>query len=661
MKNPFLEYQVFPDFANITPQAAAEAMPLLAQRARARIAELEEAAARDDTAWGTVLEISEATRLLWRAWGIVTHETSVMNSPEWREVEEKHQPEVIALGLAIAQSKAFCALYKRLAGEEKDPVRRRILECAVRDAELSGVALEGEKKERFNEIQTRLGKLATDFSNCVLDATKAWKMPVAKADEARLEGLPAHIKAMVANADGEGWTLTIEDAVYVPAMKHLKDAGLRESLFRARATRAPENTQRIAEILALKQEEAELLGYGNFAEVSLATKCAPSVKAVMEMIDEMAAAAKPAEAKEDAALEEFAGKRLELWDRTYYAERLRERDFAYSEEELAQYFNFEDVIAGLFALAKRLFGIDVEKADGEAAVWHPDVRFFRIKENGRTVAHFYLDPYSRPATKLGGAWMNSFETLRDGGKVLPLALMVCNQSLPGEDGKCLMNFREVETLFHEFGHALQHTLTRVTEEGASGLNLIEWDAVELASQFMENWCVDERTLKSFARHAKTGEAIPRDLLLRVKAARNFRAGAATCRQLAFAKTDLLLHSGPLGQGRSAEDVKREVFEDFMPGCQLPQDRFLESFTHIFSGGYSAGYYSYKWSEVMSADAFGAFEEAGLDDEEKVQALGRKYRESILANGGAQSALETFKEFRGHAPSPAALLRQQGLA
>lgn len=659
MKNDFLEPSRFPRFDIITPEAADEAFPVLLKDSAAKVDAIEQTAAPE---WAAVAALDEATRALWRAWGIVGHMTGVMNTPEWRAVEEKYQPDVIAFSLRISQSRKFYEIYKALATTEPDPVRRRIATEAAKSAERAGVALDGDKKKRFNEIQSRLAKLSNDFSNTVLDATKAFKLHIAPADEALLDGLPAHIKAMIADKEG-GWNLTIEDAVYVPAMKHLKSSAIREKLYRARATRAPENTPRIPEILALRDELAKLLGYANFAEDSIDAKSAPSVKAVMDMIDEIGDAAKPARAKENDALEKFAGGKIALWDRAFYIERMREALYSYSEEELSKYFNFESVLKGLFDFAERMFGAKAEPADAEASVWHPDVRFFRLKDtsNGQTIAHFYLDPYSRSETKLGGAWMNSFDCLRrdaaTGEKVLPLALLVCNQAHPDAAGRCLMTFREVETLFHEFGHALQHMLTRIEEEGASGLNLIEWDAVEVASQFMENWCADEHTLAAFAKHVETGERIPAELVGKVRAAKNYRAGADACRQLEFAKTDILLHSNAPG---TPNEIKIAVTEEFSPGTLLPEDRFLESFTHIFAGGYAAGYYSYKWSEVMSADAFGAFEEAGTGDEEEMRRLGRKYRNTILANGGSKSAIDTFIEFRGRAPSAAALLRQQGL-
>ena len=501
----------------------------------------------------------------------------------------------------------------------------------VQGAELAGVGLEGAKKERFNEIQMKLAKLGADFHNTVIDATAAFKY------------------------EKDGKTYTIDDANYPETMKHCADREVREKLYRARAARAPENEPRIAEILKLRQEEAEILGFKNYAEKSLATKCAPSVTAVMKMIDELDEAT-VARAKEE-GLElctsgEDAASPLLPWDLADAAERLREKKYAYSEEELKKHFELEDVVKGLFRMVKFLFDVDVEEVADKPSVWHEDVRFFRVVEKGETIAHFYFDPFVRPGFKSGGAWMNEFRNrCRRRGvgvekDVTPLAVVVTNFPKKDGNGRCYLPFREVETLFHEFGHALQCMLTRVDEEEAAGINLVEWDAVEVASQFMENWCLDDRT----------GISVPADLKAKVRAAKNFRAATACRRQLAFAKTDVLLHSTPTP---SPYTLKCEIFSHFnLP--MIPEDKFLCAFTHIFAGGYAAGYYGYKWAEVMSADCYGAFEEAGLEDDEAMRRIGAKYRETILALGGSRSALEVFREFLGRDPQIKALIRQQNL-
>ena len=624
----------FSDWAGFTPEFAAAELPRLLAEAETAVAKIETArpTAYEDFVWA----LDDATRELWHAWGQVGHMIGVMNSDAWRKLEETFQPQIVAFSLRVGQSKPLYEIakvcLKSLASGPQEPVRRRILEKMVEAAELAGVGLEGEKKARFNEIAAALAKLGSDFYNAVIDATGAFKL------------------------EKDGKTYTIDDANYPETMKHCADREVREKLYRARVRRAPENESRIGEILKLRAEEAEILGFANFAERSLATKCAPSVAAVFDMIDRLDAATVGKAAAEEAEL----GDGLEPWDRAYFAERLRERKYAYSEEELKRHFAFADVLKGLFRMTKFLFGVDVEELTGadKPSVWHPDVRFFAVKADGATIAHFYLDPYVRSGQKAGGAWMNEFRnrsvrsapqfpiTNHQAPSTLPLAVLVLNLPLPDRDGKCLMPFREVETLFHEFGHSLQCMLTRIDEEDSAGINLVEWDAVEVASQFMENWCLDDRT----------GIFVPDDLKAKVRAAKNFRAATACRRQLAFAKTDLLLHSSPIPHPSS---LKSEVFAHFgLP--TIPEDKFLCAFSHIFAGGYAAGYYGYKWAEVMSADCYGAFEEAGLTDDAAMRRLGEKYRETVLGLGGSKSALEVFREFRGRDPEIDALLRQQDL-
>ena len=622
----------FPDWVGFTPEFAAAELPRLLGETEKTVAAIEaaEPKAYEDFVW----PLDDATRGLWRCWGMVAHMLGVMNSEAWRKVEEEWQPKIVAFSLRVSQAKKLHEIARKLVDGRwttANSTQRRILEKMVQGAELAGVGLEGAKKERFNEIQMKLAKLGADFHNTVIDATAAFKY------------------------EKDGKTYTIDDANYPETMKHCADREVREKLYRARAARAPENEPRIAEILKLRQEEAEILGFKNYAEKSLATKCAPSVTAVMKMIDELDEAT-VARAKEE-GLElctsgEHAASPLLPWDLAYAAERLREKKYAYSEEELKKHFELEDVVKGLFRLVKFLFDVDVEEVADKPSVWHEDVRFFRVVEKGETIAHFYFDPFVRPGFKSGGAWMNEFRNrCRRRGvgvekDVTPLAVVVTNFPKKDGNGRCYLPFREVETLFHEFGHALQCMLTRVDEEEAAGINLVEWDAVEVASQFMENWCLDDRT----------GISVPADLKAKVRAAKNFRAATACRRQLAFAKTDVLLHSTPTPNPYT---LKCEIFSHFnLP--MIPEDKFLCAFTHIFAGGYAAGYYGYKWAEVMSADCYGAFEEAGLEDDEAMRRIGAKYRETILALGGSRSALEVFREFLGRDPQIKALIRQQNL-
>ncbi len=593
------------NWSEFTVEHVASSLPKLIANAEKGIAAIEKG--KPNTYDGLVHQLGDVTRPLYACWGKMSHMLGVMNDERWRKLQEEWQPRIVEFSLRVSQSRILFELAKSLINKT-DGVRKRILEKTIQGAELAGVGLEGAQKERFNEISSKLAKLASDFYNAVIDAT----------------------------------TPEISDANFPLTMKNDPDRAKRERLYRKRVTRAPENAARIKEILILKKEIASLLGFKNYAQLSLASKCAPSVAAVDEMINRLDNATLTIAKREDSEL----GEGLMPWDFAFAAERLREKKYAYSEEELKHYFELEDVLKGLFKICKFLFNIEVKELVGsnKPSVWHQDVRFFEVYEKDKLISAFYFDPYVRTGLKSGGAWMNEFRSRRVG--VNPLATIVTNFPLP-ENGKCLLPFREVETLFHEFGHALQQMLTRIEEEDAAGINLVEWDAVEVASQFMENWCLDDRT----------GIKVPTGLKTKVRAAKNFRAASQCRRQLSFAKTDILLHS--LNTVDDANDVKCEIFRHFgMP--MIEEDRFLNAFTHIFAGGYSAGYYGYKWAEVMSADCFGAFEEVGLTNDEAMRELGAKYRETILALGGSESALAVFRKFRGRDPEISALLRQQDM-
>ena len=617
----------FPDWSALTPESAKADLARLLEEAERGVAAVEAAEphAFEDFEW----KLSDAMRPLVTLWGMVTHMTSVMNSDAWRAVEETFQPKLVAFSLRVGQSRRLYGHAKsvlerlRSGAEPADATRERILSKMVEAAELSGVGLEGRARERFNEIKTSLAKLSSEFRNAVIDATCAFKF------------------------EKDGKAYTIDDASYPETMKHCADREVREALYRARATRAPENEPRIRETLSLRQEIAELLGFADYAELSLSSKCAPSVAAVYQMVDSLDRATAMHAAEEDEAI---GGDALAPWDVTYEAERLRERRYAYSEEELKRRFTLDAVLDGLFRVVKFLFDIDVEEMTGGAKppVWHQDVRFFEVREGGSAVAHFYLDPYVRPGLKSGGAWMNEFANRCDRLGRKPLAVVVANFPVPGEDGASHLSMRDVETVFHEFGHALQCMLTRIGEEAAAGMNLVEWDAVEVASQFMENWCLDDRT----------GIDLPAELRAKVRAAKNYRAASTCRRQLAMTKADMDLHSG--ASAKDVDAVARGNFSHF--GVKtIPEDRFLCSFIHIFAGGYAAGYYGYKWAEVMSADCYGAFEDAGLGDDAAMRRTGALYRDTVLALGGSRPALDVFRAFRGRDPETAALLRQQGLA
>jgi oligopeptidase A len=697
LANPLLSYATNPDahgglppFAAIT---AGHVVPcvdaLLGDLAEGRRAlEARLAAKGDAVVYDDVVEaLADLTEPLERAWGVVGHLMGTKNEGALREAQQAAQPRVVMALMELSQSEPVFVALERLKGSSSfaslSPTRRRIVDKRLVDARLSGIGLSGESRERFNALETELSELSTKFGNHVLDATKAWSLTLTMRDD--VDGLPESWRTMAAAAaspDGDSdrgpWKVTLDFPSYGPFLRYATRRDLRERVYRAYVGRASDldagadvdgaaardNRPLIARILALRHEKARLLGHASFAEVSLAQKMAPSVVGVHELLSELRAVSRPVAEDELAELERFAGHPIRHWDVEFYAEKLREQRYAYSEEELRQYFPFPAVLSGLLALLKRLFDVDVVEATEQVQRWHDDVRFFRVQRDGREIAAFFLDPYARPADKRGGAWMDDCVTRRVvAGRAprLPVAYLVCNQPPPVGGKPSLLPFRDVETLFHEFGHGLQHMLTTVDDVDASGIRGVEWDAVELPSQFMENWCTHEATVMGFARHVDTGAPLPRELFARLKAAKTFRAASMKMRQLLFATVDLTLHAGELPAGRTAFDVQRDVAKENAVLPMLPEDRFLCSFTHIFSGGYAAGYYSYKWAEVLSADAFAAFEDEGVDDPVVVGRVGARFRDTVLSLGGSVHPLEVFRAFRGRPPSTAALLRHAGLA
>ncbi len=680
--NPLLFEGGLPRFDQIRTEHVVPGIRALLAELERELVRIEEQAAPE---WDRVVaRVERLNDRLSLAWGTVGHLMGVKNSEALRQAYETVQPEVVAFSLRVGQSRPIYRAMKELRDgpgfASLDPAQQRIVQALVRDAELSGVGLEGEQKERFNAIQAELAECATRFGNHVLDATKAYALTLRERDE--VEGLPPTLLRLAAQAAREAgeegataeagpWRITLEAPSYVPFQQHARRRDLRERLYRAYVTRASsgelDNSELIRRILRLRREEAALLGFKSFAELSLASKMAPSVDAVEKMLEELRVASFPAAERDLAELRELAERSgapeassLQPWDVAFWAERLREERFAYTDEDLRPYFPLPRVLEGLFALVGRLFGVTIRPADGETPVWHPDVRFFRVyDESGAGVAAFFLDPYSRPAEKRGGAWMDECVGRAPGRT--PVAYLVCNQ-IPPVDGKpSLMTFSEVHTLFHEFGHGLQHMLTRVERPLAAGIRNVEWDAVELPSQFMENWCYHRETLIGLTRHVETGEPLPDELFEKIAASRTFRAGSDMLRQLYFALTDLALHHGYDPDGpESPFDVARRIAKKTTTIPPIPEDRFLCSFTHIFGGGYAAGYYSYKWAEVLSADAFAAFEEAGLDDPSAVAATGRRFRDTVLALGGSRHPMEVFVAFRGREPTTEALLRHSGL-
>ena len=683
-KNPLLIGKGLPPFDEIKAEQVVPAITQLLKELDEEISKLEK---NVTPTWsGLVIPLTELEERLGWSWGIVGHLMSVKNSPELREAYETMQPEIVKFYNKLSQSKPLYQAFKGIKdGAEWDrlePAQQRIVESSLRDFELSGVGLEGEAKDRFNEIQLESAELSTKFSNNVLDATKAFKLKL--TDKKDVEGLPPSalgLMAQTAKAEGDEdatsengpWVVTLDYPSYIPYMKYATNRELREKLYKAFLSRASsselDNRGNIDRILELRKEKANILGFDNFAELSLARKMAPDVAAVQKLQDDLRGASYDAAVKEFKELKAFAGQEdLKHWDVGYWAEKQREAKFDFNEEELRPYFSLPRVLDGLFDLANRIFGVTITAADGQASVWHEDVRYFQIvDESGDAIAFFYLDPYSRPAEKRGGAWMNDCigraKMTVEGKTVtrLPVAYLICNQTPPVDDKPSLMTFGEVTTLFHEFGHGLQHMLTTIDHVGASGINNVEWDAVELPSQFMENWCYDRPTLFGMAKHYQTGETLPEEYYQKLVAAKNYMSGSAMLRQLHFGLLDMELHSNyqPGGE-ETPSDVRDRLAKTTSVLQPIPEDNFLCAFGHIFAGGYAAGYYSYKWAEVLSADAFAAFEEAGLEDEQAVKSVGKKFKDTVLSLGGSLHPMEVFQSFRGREPQTEPLLRHSGL-
>ncbi|MCO4760494.1 MAG: M3 family metallopeptidase [Myxococcales bacterium] len=687
MTNPLLHPLPLPDFAAVEAAHVAPAMATVLNEVRTAMASLEERAALAESWEQLAAPLEALVDRLQTTWGVVNHLLGVRNTDALRTAHAALQPEVVQVSMGIAQSLPLYDACVRLRKEATDPVEQRLLDCHIRDAAHAGVALTGEKKERFNAIAMRLAELSTQFSNHVLDATKAWSLTL--REQAEVDGLPTSLRAMTAqaargageedaSAEAGPWRLTLDFPCFGPFLKHSKRRDLREKLYRAFISRASEgqgdNAPLIAEILQLRREKAQILGFETFAELSLGSKMAANVADVRGLLEQLRGKSIDAATEDLAELNALAASEgaptpLRHWDIAYWSERLREQRFSIEEEALRPWLPFPTVLNGLFALAGELFDVRFVDATAEVSRWHDDVRYYRVlnASNDAEIAGFYLDPYSRPSEKRGGAWMDECvgrsARLGSGGRVrLPVAYLVCNGTPPVDGAPSLMRFREVETLFHEFGHGLQHMLSTVDDGLASGIRNVEWDAVELPSQFMENWCYHGATMRKFSGHVDSGEPMPDELFASLVAARSFRAGSAMLRQLNFALTDLALHHehDPSG-AETAFDVQATISETTSILAPLPEDRFLCAFGHIFAGGYAAGYYSYKWAEVLSADAFSAFEDAGLDDPAAVRAVGQRFRDTVLSLGGSVHPMDVFSSFRGRNPTTDALLRHNGLA
>lgn len=678
MTNPLLEPHELPPFEQFKADQIVPAMTEIIDTSKARINELVENT--KEPTWDTLIEpISELDERLNNAWAVFGHLTGVKDSPELREAYSQALALLTDYQSWLGQHDGLFKAYKQIAQRDDfstlSTAQKAAIEQALRDFRLSGIDLSENDKKAFATLQSELAQLQQRFSEHVLDATQAWSLHI--TDEARLSGLPASARATLAQyarqKDKEGWLVTLEMPSVIPVLTYADDRELRRETYMAHVTRASDvgpdggvydNGPEMTDILTKRQAAAELLGFANHAEVSLATKMADSPAAVLDFLNELAAKAVPQAKREYEELVAFARDELgmtdelEPWDISYASEKLKEQRYSVSQEELKPYFPAPRVIEGLFETAHRLFDISFEQVT-DFETYHPDVQLYNVLENGEVVARFYMDLYAREG-KRGGAWMDECrKRVRIGGKLQkPVAYLTCNFTPPVDGKPSLLTHDEVTTLFHEFGHSLHHMLTRVDVSDVSGISGVAWDAVELPSQFMENWCWEPEALAFISGHVDSGEPLPADLLEKMLAAKNFQSAMATARQLQFSLFDMKLHSK--AEGFMVNDVQAvldQVRDEVSVIKTVPENRFQHSFGHIFAGGYSAGYYSYKWAEVLSADAYSRFEEEGIFNAE----TGKAFRDVILANGGSVPAGELFKQFRGREPQVDALLRHSGIA
>jgi oligopeptidase A len=677
MDNPLLDTPGLPLFSRIRPEHVEPAIDRVLADNRAAIERL--LAQPGPLTWENLVHPLDLLEdRLGRVWSPVRHLNSVMNADELRAAYNACLPKLSDYGTELGQNvalfKAYQALSEGPGAAALDDTQRKVIRDTLRDFHLSGVDLPEDRKARYKAIAQELSNLQSRFEENILDSTHAWRKQL--SDCGALAGLPASAFDMLAQAarqaDLDGYLITLEFPSYYAVMTHAEDRALREEVYTAYVTRASDqgphdraydNSALMGRILALRHEQAQLLGFASFAELSLATKMAESPAAVTEFLADLAARAKPRAERELQELREFAVAHLDLhdlqaWDIPYASEQLRRHAFALSQEDLKPYFPVDRVVPGLFRLVERLYGVQIVEVDG-VDVWHPDVRFYEIRDpDGTPRARFYLDLYARPR-KRGGAWMDEcMNRLRDGERLqLPVAYMTCNSTPPVGDKPALFTHDEVITLFHEFGHGLHHMLTRVDYPDVAGINGVEWDAVELPSQFMENWCWEREAIDLFAGHYETGEPLPAELFDKLIDTRHFQAAMQMVRQLEFSLFDMRLHGEyDPHQGARIQEILDEVRARVAVVKPPAFNRFQHGFSHVFAGGYAAGYYSYKWAEVLSADAFARFEEEGLFSPE----VGRAFLENVLEKGGSRPALDLFKAFRGREPDIEALLRHSGL-
>ncbi|MDR3391530.1 MAG: M3 family metallopeptidase [Sulfuriferula sp.] len=670
--NPLLDFTGLPHYCDIKATDVTPAIDKLLQENLELTARL---LAADQPTWLTFIQpMEDANEKLSRAWGPVSHLNSVMNSPELREVYNDNLPKITQYYASLAQNLALFNKFRELGQSQEYSIlsaaRKKIVENELRDFRLGGAELAVEDKPRFLEIQEQLAQLSAKFEENLLDATNAYSLIVDNVAE--LSGLPEDVLLTAWEAakrdERTGWKLTLHAPSYLPVMQYADNRSLREKMYRAYVTRASEfgpseldNTSLIADIVRLRHEAALMLGFADYAELSLASKMAESPQQVDQFLQELAQRARPYAERDMQELRDFAQTELGLadlqaWDISYASEKLRVARYDFSDQEVKQYFPESQVLPGMFKLIHTLYGLTVRL--GKAEVWHKDVKFYdMLDDSGKLIGQFYLDLYAREH-KRGGAWMDDALTRRRKGDAIqtPVAYLTCNFSAPVGDKPALFTHDDVITLFHEFGHGLHHLLTQIEDLGVSGINGVEWDAVELPSQFMENFCWEWDVLTHLTQHVDNKGSLPRILFDKMVAAKHFQSGLQTLRQIEFSLFDLRLHSGAVSGTCSAlqllQDIRKHVAVFLPPNY----NRFPNNFSHIFAGGYAAGYYSYKWAEVLSADAYSLFEDNGVLSSE----IGIKFWQEILAVGGSRPALESFVAFRGRAPSMDALLRHNGM-
>lgn len=677
MNNPLLTDELLPRFEHVRTEHMEPAIDQILSENRVKIQSL---ASQEDPSWHTLaLPMQGLEDHLNNAWSVISHLNSVMNSDELRKVYKSCLDKLTEYSTELSQNETLCEAYKKLAASddfsEMSQAQQKAIENILRDFHLGGVDLPAEDKARYAELKMELADLSNRFSDNVLDATQHWNRHITDVDE--LAGLPetalAGARQAAKQRDLDGYVITLDFPSFHPVMTYCDNRELRREVYEAFVTRASDmgpdagtwdNTPIMAEILKRRHALAQLLGFDNYAQRSLATKMARTTDEVLDFLNQLADKSKPVAQKDIEDLKAFARDEhgvdeLEAWDIGYYSEKLRQQRYDISPETLRPWFPADKVVSGLFKVTERLFGVQIEAKD-DCETWHPDVTTYCISRDGEPVAYFYLDPFARQG-KRGGAWMADcrvrWRNLR-GHVQLPVAFLTCNFTPPVDGKPSLLTHDEVTTLFHEFGHGLHHMLTQVDVADVSGINGVAWDAVELPSQFLENWCWHPESLALIASHHETGEALPQDLLDKLLAAKNFQAGMQLVRQLEFSLFDFRLHAEFTPDAPTNPlDTHRQV-RDEIAVIKTPEfNRFPNSFSHIFAGGYAAGYYSYKWAEVLAADAFSLFEERGIFDPE----TGRSFLENILEKGGSREPMELFKAFRGREPKVDALLRQTGIS